>query len=169
MRFNPTYQYSTLLPVHNIKHFLNNVIRELVLHHNHECARAVSLDLDNLLDQNGTRLATPMRNAFLNNVTRKLVFTHLKHLSTDFGDDHGLVDGATALEDVLDHIVAVLVLDKINGEFVELLEEGLALNVCAMLKDSLYNSTAIRVRGQGKDLGIKSRKQTCPLNESIIN
>jgi hypothetical protein len=38
---------------------------------------------------------------------------------------------------------------------VELLEEGLALGVCAMLKDSLYNSTAIRVGGKGKDLLIK--------------
>lgn len=56
------------------------------------------------------------------------MFGKLQDLAADFGDDGGFVLGFAAFENVLDYVVAVLVLDEADGEAMEFIEKGLNLN-----------------------------------------
>jgi hypothetical protein len=74
----------------------------------------IGFGLKNFFNQQlAISLATVIDTLF-NNITGKLVFAQLEYLATNFGDNHGLVSLTTTFKNMLDDIVAILILDKLG-------------------------------------------------------
>lgn len=76
------------------------------------------------------------------------MLAELEDLATDLVDHHRLVDGATTFEDMLDHIVAVLILHQLPCAAMEFFEEGAGLDIRTVFKHPLDHTAAIGVGGE---------------------
>ena len=83
------------------------------------------------------------------------MLTEQQDLALDDGDDGGLVVGPAVLEDVLDDVVAVLVLNQPLRVLVQLLQDRSRLLLGAVLQDPLDHATPVRMRGQSEHLAVK--------------
>ena len=82
----------------------------------------------------------------------KLVLTEGENFAPQSSHNEALVLGSSVLQDVLDDIVAVLVLHQALRVLVELLQDGSSLLQRTVLQDALDHSTAVRVSRQCEHL-----------------
>ena len=73
-------------------------------------------------------------------------------VAAQLDDDGAAVVGPAVLQHVLDHVVAVLVLDEPLRVLVQLVEHRRRLRRSAVLQDALDHAAAVRVRRQRKHL-----------------
>lgn len=96
-----------------------------------------------------------MSNTFFNNIRGKFVFGHCQDLAKDLAHNQGPVLGFTALQNMLNDIVSVLVLNEVHREAVELIEERVGNMIRTVLKNTLNDTAAVRVSCEGKDLALE--------------
>lgn len=115
----------TLLAVHDIQHLLDHIVGKLVLHHQHQGRRAIGSDGNHFFDKSLAISLGSVGDTLFDHVAGKLVLAQHQNLSHHLGDHKRLFDWFSALEDVLDHIVAVLVLHEVGDIAMEFIQEGL--------------------------------------------
>lgn len=92
-----------------------------------------------------------MLDALLHDVGGELVLGEDGQLRHDEGNHLGTVIGRAIRDDMLRHIVAVLVHDQHLGAAVQLLHDGLLVCLVPMLKSTLDHTAPIRMRRQLAD------------------
>lgn len=95
--------------LHDVEDLLHDVVGKLVLGHLRQRRRVLSRP-EELHDNGISLIGGPVLNALLNDVRRELVRGEARDVPQEVGYDDGLVRGVPVLEDVLDHVVPVLVL-----------------------------------------------------------
>lgn len=154
-------QYLSLLPLANLDALLNYVVAISILHHGIESAiqlRAskvcdllgeLIVGLEELVDDLLLVLLAPMLKALLYYIASEFVVAQLDHAALDTFNDPIFVFLAPALlQDVLDHIVAKLVLSKSLDIQDDRLDNRVGLGIMTFLEDSLNNSATIGVKAQ---------------------
>jgi hypothetical protein len=110
VRTNAFNEHLTLLLITNIQNLLNDIIGVLIFHHNFEWCDTFRRFLTNFFNEEGAFFGRSELNAFLDNVTRKFVLRELKILTAKLRDDVTFVLRSSMFQDVLDDIVAILIL-----------------------------------------------------------
>ena len=80
-----------------------------------------------------------------------------KYVSSEFMDNLALVFRRAMFQNMLDHIVAVLILHKSFSMLMQFIQYRRCLLWHAVLKNALNNTAAIRMGGQGIHLQINTR------------
>lgn len=160
MRFDLAHESAALVFIYNVQHLLHNVVGILVFHHCHEWARSgeekqrqkkfellasltgthlpVRSGLKHLFNQNLTVLFAAIVDAFLDDVAREFVLAELQHLTMDFFNNNRFVLGSTALQDMLNDIVAILVLDELARASVKLIQQR-SLEPCGCFRSLSFH------------------------------
>ena len=151
----------SLLPLANLDALLDDVVAISILHHGIQSTiqlRApkvcdllgeLIVGLEELVNDLLLVLLASMLKALFDDIACELVVAQLDYAALDAFDDPIFVFLAPALlQDVLDHIVAKLVLGKGLDVQDDCLNNRVGLGVMAFLEDSLNNSATIGVEAQ---------------------
>ncbi len=105
-------------------------------------------DIDNLLPlRRGAEL-----NALFDHVAGELVFGQVGEVPGDQRDDLGPVLLPAVFDDVLGHVIAVLIDDQRRRACVQFVQDGRPRGFFAVLQHALNDPTAVRVHGQAVHL-----------------
>ena len=142
MNLNLGHEVTEVLVRCGVNHFLHHVVAVLVLDHGAEGG----VLLAHLGYQSAPLLTARIAHALLHHVAGELVLREHHDPALDLGDDPGLVGGDAVVEDVLYHVVAVLVQQEVVGVGQQLGQEaGVSLGGAAVLQQSLHYPAAVRV------------------------
>lgn len=95
------------------------------------------------------------------------MLTENHHFATQFVNDLGLIVRLAVFQNVLDNVVAVLIMNKMLRALKQLIHDRLHLVRRAVLKDSLNHATSVRMHRQRQNLlknqdGSRPRNTTTP-------
>ena len=130
MDLNLGHEFTEICVRGGVYHLLHHVVAVLVPDHGAEGG----VLLTHLGYQSAPLLTARVTHALLHHVACKLVLGEHEDPALYPGDDPGLVGGDSVVEDVLYHIVAVLVQQELVSAGQELEEEALSLGGAAVLQ-----------------------------------
>jgi hypothetical protein len=151
----------SLLPLANLDALLNDVVTISILHHGIQSTIQLRtskvcdllgeliVGLEELVNDLLLVLLAAMLKALFDDIASELVVAQLDHAALDtFNYPIFVILAPALLQDVLDHIVAKLVLSKSLDVQDDCLNNRVGLGVMTFLEDSLNNSAAIGVEAQ---------------------
>ena len=142
MDLNLGHEVTQVLVRRSVDHLLDHVVAVLVLDH----GAKEGVLLTHLSYQSTPLLTASITHTLLHHVTGELVLGEHQDPALDLGDDPGLVGGDAVVEDVLYHVVAVLVQQQVIGVGQQLGQEAwVSLGGAAVLQQSLHYPAAVRV------------------------
>jgi hypothetical protein len=151
----------SLLPLANLDALLNDIVSISILHHGIQST--IQLGASKVCDLLGKLIVrleelvndlllvflAAMLKALLDDIASELVVAQLYHAALDaFNDPIFVLLAPALLQDVLDHIVAKLVLSKGLDVQDDCLDYRVGLGVMTFLEDPLNNSATIGVEAQ---------------------
>ena len=141
-----------------LDHLLDDVVPVLVLDHRPQRG-VVRADLGY---EASSLIRGGVGDALLHHVAGKLVLGQHQHSALQSGHNLGLVGGLAVVQDVLDHVVPVLVQDQLVGVDEQLGEQDFCLILAAMLQQSLDDSAPV-----GMARNVESLELCIPLSTSF--
>jgi len=104
------------------------------------------VEADDFVDENGPFGTSGVGDALLDDVRRELVLREGQHFPLNGGHNAELVFRFAMLENVLDDVVAVLVLNESFGVVVQFVQDGGRLLGSAVFQNTLDDTASVRVR-----------------------